>query len=52
MLSECCKKLLNKPIFIFKNNKIMISGELSFHLFDTHGIPLEIIEYGFNRKYL
>lgn len=52
MLKTCCKKLLKEPMFVVEDNKVKISGKLVFHLYDTHGVPLEVTEYVFSRKLL
>ena len=52
MTYECllCKKsVLTYPVLIDKEGKTYISGELAFHFWDTHGLPVEITEEWINK---
>ena len=43
---ECKVELGN--LFVKKDGKIMISGKWAFHLYDTHGFPIETTEMVIN----
>lgn len=40
----CHNKILKLPIVYLKDKKYVISGELVFHCWDTHGIPIELVD--------
>ena len=44
---KCCNKELGN-LFIEKDGKIMISGKVAFHFYDTHGLPTEVTEWAVN----
>ena len=44
---KCCHKDWG-PLFVKKKGKWLISGKLVFHLYDTHGLPVEVTEYAVN----
>ena len=38
----CHKRVLKKPVISLAEGKGVISGEMLFHWYDTHGIPPEL----------
>jgi len=46
---RCCGKDRGK-LFVKKGDRYFISGKVAFHLYDTHGLPLEVIEYGITER--
>jgi len=44
-----CRVELGK-LFVLKDGKTIISGKWAFHLWDTHGIPVEMTEAIINGK--
>ncbi len=40
----CNKKIFHEPIIYKKDGKWLISGEHTFHYYDTHGIPPELLD--------
>jgi len=44
----CCGKKLGELI-VRKGNRYYISGKVAFHLYDTHGLPVEVTEMYVNK---
>ncbi len=38
-----CNYIYKTPILTWHNNNIIISGEFTFHMQDTHGFPHELL---------
>ncbi len=43
----CCNRELGE-LFVEKKGRWFISGKVGFHLYDTHGLPIEVTEYAIN----
>ena len=46
--SECKTEL--GDLFVERDGRIMISGVVAFHLYDTHGLPIEVTEIVINDR--
>jgi len=50
MICPKCKKAELGELFIYKDGEVKISGKVAFHLYNTHGLPPEILKDAINQS--